>query len=70
MKTLFLAILISFLPTLGPPAQGMTCEEVREVAETVLDADHLDSDDQYWILEGLFGNFYQGCTNFVEDAQD
>ena len=70
MHYLLLSIFTALFVSTAQPVSGMTCKQVKEVAETVLNADHLSSDDKYFILEGLFGGYYAECSQYTEDAND
>ena len=67
MQYLLLALILSEMSA-APDAVGMTCQEVREIADTVIDSE-LSSDDKLWILDGLIKNHGSGCGIVYEDAK-
>ena len=67
MKTLLLLSLL-FSPAYGNTS-SMECNQVREVAEVVLDAPNLSEKDKKNILRNLVGTHGLSCI-FERDAND
>ena len=46
----------------------LSCNSVREIAKTVLEAPGLTSEQKDQIIGRLYGRHLAGCSEFVEDA--
>jgi len=47
---------------------SLSCQSVREIASTVLDAPGLTSEQKDKIIGRLYGRHLDSCSEFVEDA--
>ena len=67
MQYLFLAILLLISGEVKSNPL-MSCESVREISATVLDAEGLTSKQKDQIIGRLYGRHLDSCGEFVEDA--
>ena len=68
MQYLFLAVLLLISGDVKSDPVLLSCESVREISATVLDAPGLTSKQKDKIIGRLYGRHLESCGEFVEDA--
>ena len=67
MQYLLLAVLL-LITGEAKSDSYLSCNSVREIAETVLEAPGLTSEQKDKIIGRLYGRHLASCSEFVEDA--
>lgn len=66
MKSVLFALILWAAPA---QAGSMTCEQVYDVAQVILEDPYMSGEDKFKVLSRLFGERLAACANFW-DAND